>query len=275
MESRQRILYVAESMNACAWYRCVTPGRELAECGYDVRVDISVTLELASWADVVVLQRFHEPYINDVIAFCKHSGKRLVYELDDDLWNIHPDSGAHAFYSRPDVLGPIEEALRAAHVVTTTTPALAERLSSMNRTVVVLPNMLPDQFWPYEEPVEQREDRVIIGWAGTNTHLPDLKLLVGVMEQLLDRYPAVEFWWAGMREVPFRNHPRIRRLEGVDLPDYPELLGNFHVGLAPLVDSVFNRCKSDLKFVEYARRGIPVVASRVEAYAGTVRHGET
>ncbi len=44
--------------------------------------------------------------------------------------------------------------------------------------------------------------------------------------------------------------------------------------LAPLEDSLFNRCKSGLKFLEYSALGIPGVYSRLEPYAELVIHGE-
>ncbi|PKQ29582.1 MAG: hypothetical protein CVT60_04550, partial [Actinobacteria bacterium HGW-Actinobacteria-10] len=104
-------------------------------------------------------------------------------------------------------------------------------------------------------------------------HLPDLKLLNGVMPQLLDRYPNVEFAWAGMSEMPFPAHERMRMVPGVPLEEYPDLLGEFHIGLAPVVDTVFNESKSDLKYLEYTRRGIPVVASRAPCYERSIAHG--
>ncbi len=243
-EGRSRILYIAESINACAWYRCVTPGRALLALGHGVRVDEAITAQSADWADVVVFQRVHNPTIGDAIRHCRAAGKLTVYEIDDDLWNVHRDSAAHSFYARPEVLHATQDGLRLCDLVTTTTTPLAVRLKAMNRQVRVLPNMLPDKFWAFDEPVEQTEDRIVIGWAGSNTHLPDLKLLSGVVEQLLDRYDNVEFAWAGMQEVPLRRHERMRMLDPVSLEEYPQLLGNFHIGLAPVVDSVFNESRA-------------------------------
>jgi glycosyltransferase involved in cell wall biosynthesis len=47
------------------------------------------------------------------------------------------------------------------------------------------------------------------------------------------------------------------------------------VAIAPLRDTAFGRCKSDVKLLDYAALGVPGVYSRVPAYAGSVRHGET
>ena len=43
--------------------------------------------------------------------------------------------------------------------------------------------------------------------------------------------------------------------------------------IAPLHDNRFNQSKSDLKVLEYAMIGLPVVASKVAPYSASVRHG--
>jgi processive 1,2-diacylglycerol beta-glucosyltransferase len=45
--------------------------------------------------------------------------------------------------------------------------------------------------------------------------------------------------------------------------------------MAPLEDDTFTRCKSDLKYLDYAALGIPGVFSDVRPYRDTVRHRET
>ena len=46
------------------------------------------------------------------------------------------------------------------------------------------------------------------------------------------------------------------------------------VGIAPLQDTPFNCCKSDLKFQEYAALGVAGVYADLPPYRGRVRHGE-
>lgn len=55
----------------------------------------------------------------------------------------------------------------------------------------------------------------------------------------------------------------------VNLYDYYIKFGylNFDIGLAPLQDTIFNRCKSPLKFYEYSIFGIPTAASNVVPYS--------
>jgi glycosyltransferase involved in cell wall biosynthesis len=51
-------------------------------------------------------------------------------------------------------------------------------------------------------------------------------------------------------------------------PEYPAYLAEqpWNIGIAPLIDSPFNECKSSIKFFEYSSYKIPVVASRVYPY---------
>jgi glycosyltransferase involved in cell wall biosynthesis len=50
---------------------------------------------------------------------------------------------------------------------------------------------------------------------------------------------------------------------------------DFDIGLAPLEPSLFVRCKSHIKALEYAALGIPCIASDVEPYRQFVIHGVT
>jgi glycosyltransferase involved in cell wall biosynthesis len=266
-------VYVVDGVGSpCAWYRCYTPGGELKRCGHEVQVVERLVPQLADWADVVVFERRFDDEVVPAIQYCRSRGKIAVYEIDDDLWNIHPGNPARDTFSRPGVLPTIEEAIRACDFATTTTPLLAARLHSLNRDVRVLPNMLPDEYWRFDGPKEQSQDHVVIGWAGTATHAPDLALLEDTIPLLLDRYPNVDFVYAGSAEKPV-EHERVHRIPAVGFPQYPFLVSAFDIGLAPLQDTLFNRCKSDLKVLEYAMSGIPVVASKVEPYERSIEHG--
>ena len=48
---------------------------------------------------------------------------------------------------------------------------------------------------------------------------------------------------------------------------YPAMFAFFDIFLAPLIDDVFNRAKSDLKLVDGGARGIPCIASPLPMYS--------
>jgi Glycosyl transferases group 1 len=74
------------------------------------------------------------------------------------------------------------------------------------------------------------------------------------------------------------DHSWIRRLTPEHGSAYPHfatwlrtIAGDFDLAVAPLVDSRFNRLKSDLKLMEYTALGLPVLASTTGPYQG--QHG--
>ena len=79
-------------------------------------------------------------------------------------------------------------------------------------------------------------------------------------------------WWAWIarREGTVRLSPPDDRYDAF-VPWFRSVAAQCDVAVAPLVDSDFNRGKSNLKFLEYAAAGLPVVASDVGPYAATIR----
>jgi len=47
----------------------------------------------------------------------------------------------------------------------------------------------------------------------------------------------------------------------------------WHIGLAPLLDTPFNRSKSSIKAMDYAAIGLPTLASDTPAYRGSIADG--
>ncbi len=273
MAKGRRIRFVVDDTGASRWYRAEVPGDELRRRGHHVTIGNRLDRSEVPSLDVVV---FHRQFLPGAVAAIEHvnaSGKVSVYDIDDDYWNVPPTNPLYERWRDPGLLRGLEACVRAAQVVTTPSPVLAESLRGLNPVVRVLPNMLRGEDWPLPE--RRESERVVIGWGGSASHLPDLRMLAGAIEQVLASEPRAEFRTHGLREVPFAPGDRLRVLPGVPLEDYPSLVASFDVGLAPLEDTRFNRCKSDLKVLEYAAAGVAVAASKVAPYERAVRPGET
>lgn len=270
--SSKRIFFLVADWWGCAWYRCHVPGLELKRRGHDVILDDKIVPEELAEFDTVIFQRQCSEASWQAIQYVNSLGKLSVYELDDDLWHIDRTNPAFSYWT-PEKLRGVESCIAESQVVTTTTPYLAERLTRFNKKIFILPNMLPKEQWQLSKKAKDNR-KLVLGWAGGTSHWPDLRILEGTIEQLLDDYTEIEFHIAGAGPVPFKQHERLKGLESVKIEQYPKLLSGFDVGLAPLVDTQFNRAKSDLKFLEYAMAGLAVVASKVESYKGSIIHGQ-
>jgi glycosyltransferase involved in cell wall biosynthesis len=121
-------------------------------------------------------------------------------------------------------------------------------------------------------------------YVGSRTHAEDLAMLRPVMEQL-QAQSSIDFRLlviGGEPEQPLRDHWYRRLHIPGGFSHYPAFVswlrsvsGSWHIGVAPLRDTAFNRSKSDLKFLEYAALGLPGVFSDVDPYSRTVRDGAT
>ena len=107
---------------------------------------------------------------------------------------------------------------------------------------------------------------------GSVGHKMDLELAVPAIRVILEQYSHVTFETFGTIEMPeglkdfadrVYSH-KVRRQYAEFLQFLYEL--EWDVGLAPLADNEFNRCKAPTKFVEYTSCDIPTIASNVLVY---------
>lgn len=276
--------------SGCAYYRVVMPLGELAKHGHDVEVvsaqhwrdkDDKVrspqfTAARMAGRDIIIGQRLDNYAGLPVWRRARTPDTRLVYELDDDVWNIEQvNFGAWSHFQD----GPTREAVAAyaemADLVTVTTEPLAEVMRRYNPNVAVLPNHIPA--WVLDLPAPQG-DRPAVGWHGGVSHGLDIQVVAQPLRRFLNRHPA---WDAVLIGADYRatvKHRRCGYIPWTHVTDDPEGFYrsiDFDIGLAPLRWSEFNRSKSANKALELAARGIPVIATDAEPYRDFVLHGVT
>ncbi len=237
-------------------------------------------------ADIVVIQRdfprFRESY-EQVMEIARNKGKPVIYDIDDWLLELpvsHPDAERYRA-ARTAILRAVLE----ADGVTCPTSPLAEQLKKLNENVAVLPNYLDEDLWReaiYKpNPVWEKELRpVVIGYMGGYGHIPDLEMVKPVLVRILRRYgDRVKMrFWGCPPPADLRGWKNVEWIE-IGLVSYAEFARYFSkqncdIFIAPLVDSLFNRSKSALKFLEYSILEIPGIYSHVAPYEQVVIHGE-
>lgn len=209
---------------------------------------------------------------------------KLVYEIDDDLWNIS-ESNPAAFqwfingYDRitktyHDVPSNILANITVADRVTVTTEALANLIRPMNENVVIVPNYIPGWVLDWERP---RNERVTIGWMGSSTHQMDWDQAAQPVARFFKQNPDVRFHLIGgnyTRELKIPKN-QAKYTQWIDGVENVWRAIDFDIALAPLRPHVFNQSKSNLKALEAAALGIPIVASDCGPYPEFVEHGKT
>lgn len=281
-----KILFFYANLQGSGHYRCIYPGRALERLGHRVRfaerlvlaADTSMPLDLEH--DVYVFQLSQDESALRCMRALGEAGKVRVYEVDDNYHAIpYYNPSSSSFRGKAsEKLEVMEECMREADAVTVTTPELAEKYSRFNPMTIPLPNCvdLTDPAWRAARP--PRDGGVVVGWAGSPTHVEDFHLVVTTLERLCRRYPRVRVAVGGAIDV-FALLEGIPAEQKIYLPpvgfkEYPSMLAGFDIGLVPLVENDFNRCKSELKGLEYSCLGIPVLASPLPSYLRLIKDGE-
>ena len=223
----------------------------------------------------LVLSRYTRSAGQALIDKARAEGVPVVFHIDDDLLAV-PDSLGKAkydYYNQPERLAALKSAMNAADVVYASTAPLAERLKQHG---VVAPVIAGDIYCTVEVPDAPgpgRDAGPIIGYMGTGGHGADLDMVLPAITTLLDEFPALRFETFGTIKPPAwlaeTYGERVGHHAGESNYDlFLARLGElgWSIGLAPLEDTAFNRCKADTKWVEYSRAGIAVVASDLPVY---------
>jgi hypothetical protein len=259
------------------WYRLRVPFAELNRNGHDAHVATTMPDWVIEEADVVVGQRVCQPGATTrwkrLAAGVYGRRPFLVFEIDDDLWDIDPANlPAWNFYHRgPELLDNLTACARLADVCTVTTEALADVVRKINPNTVILPNQLPVSAFAQADQVADEFGPFTVGWAGGASHAADMREAVPGVRQFFKRHPAAEFHNVGtlyndVHRSAMGAGANFRSTRWIaDVEAYYQAL-DFHVGLAPLRPSPFNRSKSEIKFLEYGARGIVTVASNTGPY---------
>lgn len=270
--------------HACARIRVIAPGEALSDSlelrwGVDLSRDqASVDTALADWADLIVVQRFFPmtntaPLLERILA----AGKPVIYETDDLLVDVPP---TNPHQRGADTAKPfIFDLIARASAVTVSTDEMKRAFAPHHQQIHVLPNLLDDHLWNVPVQVKPSGSPVVIGYAGTPDHKADLRLLEDVLERIAAKYGnRVAFRFMGC------DTERIKQLPGFSSITFEPGYANYahtirkagiDIGLVPLEDNRFNRCKSNIKWLEYSACGIAGVYADLPPYRSCVKDGET
>lgn len=242
-------------------YRKDRLGRNAIGLGLAAATRLGQLLSARQW-DVVFIQReaalVGPPWFERMISTVFR--KPIVLDLDDPLW-IHYTSPVYGrLGSRLRCLNKTAELIRRAAHVVCGNEFIAEHVRDMGLAATMLPTIVDTRrFAPKAEP--QPGKPPVIGWIGTHTTLPYLEAITPALEKLAHKHSFKLKVIGGGRAMTVR---------GVDVEESDWSLGrevddfsSLDIGLYPLTDDPWSRCKSGFKAVQYLCCGVPFVASPV------------
>lgn len=281
-------------MGACAYIRGLLP---LTHPGLGT---VEVTLADAAEArrlqpDLFFVHRHAVPEEAEALALLAHAralGTPLLYDLDDDLAGL-PEDHPEVERLRPRNAAAMR-LLAGADRVHVSTLRLAERVAPFVRgghaRLDILPNGLDERLWLPPGMMRSGLSSVLAAasvqagpvrllYMGTATHGADLDLILPALRRLHETFGArIAIDLVGVvppGELPgFLNRVEVPRRAGLSYPAFVAWVTDrqrrepWSIGLAPLADTPFNRCKSAIKLQDYAALGLATVASDMAAYDG-------
>jgi glycosyltransferase involved in cell wall biosynthesis len=214
-----------------------------------------------------------KPLSTQQLAFCntmQHYGYKWVLDMDDNILDVNSDNPGYGAFNKMgsgDNRFFIEIGMRDCDLLVVSTENLAELYKKYNKKIFINPNSIDFRFWKFDN-AWGKTNKTVIGWAGAGGHTYDMSIIEDVAKELKEKYgKKIEFVSFGGEEPKFFD----KHVNWVDLKDYPEKLASlgFDIGIAPLRDNLYNRGKSNLRWLEYSALKIPTVASDVHPYRDT------
>jgi hypothetical protein len=259
-----------------AYIRLVAPLTDESVAGR-LRLTLGAPDDAVPDCDVCIVQRTALPTVEAVDALVRRlgdMGAALVVDVDDAFTLIGPDHPEHDLY-RP-LNAALDRAVAAAAETWFSTAELADAYAPLGARSVVAPNAIDPRLWRDWRKARLAPfagDKVRMLYMGTHTHGPDLALIRPALDRLhAERGDAFDLTVIGV-DPDLAPAPWLHRLappaEAVSYPRFVRWLrgqGPFDLGLAPLADNPFNRCKSDIKALDYAALGILPLVGDGPAY---------
>jgi glycosyltransferase involved in cell wall biosynthesis len=279
-----RVYYVGSGLAGCYLVRCLLP---LQANGWDGDVtSINPTqktpenkMNAAIHSDIVV---FHRPESPDKLKLARHLkslGKKIVYD-NDDTYKDENSVKLNSFITQEKVKkgmaaigGLSDEFIKESDLVTCSTQFLADEYKKISPNVKVLPNMI-DPFF-FDEPLRNEGDKVRIGITGSVGLTSDLDVLVPIFKHY-ENDPRVQLVFFSLYDKPsllkrqiyqgeyaiLNSFKNVEMQPLVPVDQYYDTLNELRldIQIIPRGDNYFNRCKSNIKFLESSMLEIPVIA---------------
>lgn len=226
----------------------------------------------------------------------KHNFK-LVYEIDDICFREDiPDYNKFKFaFDKESIKNAVIEMMNLTDEMTVTCDFMKQYYQDKagHKNITVIPNYMP-KFWignhydsrKIEQNFRQNVSKPRILYAGSGAHFDvenkvgqqdDFAHVLEVISKTVDKYQ-----WVFMGAFPMSLRPLIQsgKVEfhpWASLYSYPDQLAKLKINalVAPLQDNIFNRAKSNLKYIEACAFGIPIVCQDMCTYKDAIHKFKT
>jgi len=215
--------------------------------------------------------------------------KKLVCDVDDDLWNINSDNAAYDIFKKGSwPLEVVTAVIGDVHYVTVTNEHLKNSIvhntKKTHDRVAVLPNYIDLDFYNH---IAKPKDtlNINIGHFGSSSHFVNLQdsEFLKAMTRIMSEYPNVTLTTIGSFFGNFKLKwgARYNQAYGdADLKIWvkdklPTFADEIDFFVTPIANNTYNLSKSATKFNEISSTKRPSVFQNIRQYQEVVESGKT
>lgn len=262
---------------AIGWYRIVNP---IAKLGGKIvgkfvfKPTIENALEMKAMGDIWFSKLADNDGINLFYGTHKEvTGAKLVIDLDDDPITMNKE---HPEFEKLEAKKDMRvKMLKVADHIVCSTEEIAQVVRPINPYVTVIPNAIDPEIWKVKR-TKRTDGKIRIGWMASGSHLVEFPFILPVLKEITEKYPQVEVHFAGIVMEKIEGDQTFHHIGTKNYADFPQWYADLDIdiAIAPLIDSQFNRCKSNIKWMEAAMLEIPCVCSPT-VYESSIEQGKT
>ena len=265
------VLFLSRGTGVVPWYRCGLAALHLGcdwagMIGKPPHVQLVTSIKRGGHTPpdfesykIIVLQQVSGTEWLEVIRRLQGKGIKVIYEVDDYLHGVQKIKShrAKSAYTTK-LLKEFELCMGATDAMICSTEWLAAKYRKFNPDTYVCKNSVDTRLYHFELP---ERDSINIGFAGGEGHLESVMKWLPAVERILDEHENARFISMGLTVANILKRPRqCVSLPFVALENFPSVLTNFDLAIAPAGRGYFFAGKSDLRFLEAGALGIPLVA---------------
>jgi glycosyltransferase involved in cell wall biosynthesis len=285
---------VENAIPQCTRYRVENKAAQLRNLGFDVWTVNASDFKMGyaeNASHIIIYRTGYSEEFEKLCRLAQKYNKPVYYDIDDlvidtkytDLLSYTQGLSDIEKYEYDSGVKSYGKMMSLCDSVITTTQTLKEELENYSSKVIINRNLASEELVSLSQNTikDYRQDhsKVKLGYfSGSITHNENFEMIKPAIVQILEKYPHVELHLVGYIDLPQdlqKYTKQIKMNPYVDWRELPRLISQMDINLAPLVDSVFNRAKSEIKWLEAALVKVPTVASYLGSFEEMVSNDET
>jgi len=230
-------------------------------------------MERFTWGvacDLLVLIMCGDLDLIPIIKKRQALGKKTLVEYNDNFYYPPARSPAAQAWKSPILHQTYQRFMQEADALMVTGPGLyALFRPTLDKPIHILKNHLSLTPEPFDQLWARKAPSLKVGWAGSDGHLSDLLATIPLFLRFLDHFPdqQIHLMSGGLPPEHIPLPPgRWTYTPPGGIHTYYAFLHNLHLGIAPLLDTPYNQCRSDIKAIEMAAHGILPIVQHAQPY---------